>query len=100
MVLKQATRGLDWYSLAIGRCDMSDFGPRSVMYQSVCLFFAFYSFFFLSPCCCSFGGSGFAKGMHIHGLAERGTVDRVPVYQTVLLFNSLWETWFFRVPSQ
>lgn len=78
---------------------MSDFGPRSVMYQSVCLFFfAFYSFFFL------FFLGGFVcwftlgpKGMHIHGLAERGTVDRVPVYQTVL---SLWETWFFRVPSQ
>lgn len=35
--------------------------------------------------------------MHIHGLAERGTVDRVPVYQTVLLFNSLWFFLGYRV---
>lgn len=39
MDLKQATRGLDWYSLTIGKCDMSDFVPRRlVMYQNVCFF--------------------------------------------------------------
>ncbi|KAB8210475.1 hypothetical protein BDV34DRAFT_186804 [Aspergillus parasiticus] len=62
MVLKQATRGLDWYSLAIGRCDMSDFGPRSVMYQSVCLFFAFYSFFFSLLAVVRLGGVGLRRG--------------------------------------